>query len=191
MYDEWRFGTGCLESVGLGERLLGAGHGVLLISDLKVTHLKRWDFTSICQEVWRRGKLLARSLGYVRMSTAVPSEVMFTLIRALIPALAIFATLTLGAAFLPQPNLFAKSGLTLAALLLTNFPVHRFYASARGLGFAVAAAPLHLIVQVLAAVALCAGWFLRDVFGDLSPDATTQAYSEVGLEMWPPVRRRI
>lgn len=191
MYDEWRFGTGCLESVELGERLLGAGHGVLLISDLKVTHLKRWDFTSVCQEVWRRGKLLARSLGYVRMSAAVPSEVMFTLIRALMPALAIFATLTLGAAFLPQPNLFAKSGLTLAALLMTNFPVHRFYASERGLGFAVAAAPLHLIVQVLAAVALCSGWFLRDVFGDPSPDATTQAYSEVGLEMWPPVRRRI
>jgi GT2 family glycosyltransferase len=191
MYDEWRFATGCLESAELGERLLGAGHGVLLSSELKVTHLRRWTFASVCQEVWRRSGLHARSLGYVRMRSAVPSEVVFTLSRALVPALAILTTLTLGAAFLPRPNPIAKGGLALAALLLTNLPVHRFYARARGLGFAVASAPLHLFVQMLAAMALCTGWFLRDVFGDLSPDATTQAYSEVGLEMWPPVRRRI
>jgi len=33
-------------------------------------------------------------------------------------------------------------------------------------------------------------WMLREIFGDPSPDATTQAYSEVGLETWPPVPRR-
>ena len=43
MYDEWRFATGCLESVELGDRLLGSGNGVVLNSDLKVRHLKRWD----------------------------------------------------------------------------------------------------------------------------------------------------
>ena len=60
-----------------------------------------------------------------------------------------------------------------------------------GIGLQSRQSPLHLVVQIVAALALCAGWFLRDVFGDLSPDATTQAYSEVGLDMWPPVRRRI
>ena len=64
MYDEWRFATACLENVELGERLLGAGHEVLLSSELKVTHLKQWDLDSVCQEVWFRSKLLARSLGY-------------------------------------------------------------------------------------------------------------------------------
>jgi hypothetical protein len=50
---------------------------------------------------------------------------------------------------------------------------------------------LHIFAQIVASLALCTGWILRDVFGDASPDATTQAYSEVGLEMWPPVRRRL
>lgn len=191
MYDEWRFTTGCLESLEFGQRLLEAGHGVLLSPELRVTHLKRWNLVTVCQEVWRRATLLARSLGYQRMSSAAPSEVVFTLSRALTPALAIVATLTLAAAFLPQPYALTKAGIALAAILLTNLPVHRFYANARGLGFAIVSAPLHAFVQIVAALALCNGWILRDVFGDVLPDATTQAYSEVGLKMWPPVRRRL
>ena len=190
MYDEWRFDTPSMESVELGERLLGAGRGVILCPELKVSHLKKWDFASVCQEVWHRGRVLARSLGYFRMSAVAPGEVMFTLCRTLIPAVAILGTLMLAAAFVPAPHPSAKFGVALAALFLTNLPVHRFYAETRGLWFAVASAPLHILVQIVAAIALCTGWILRDVFGDVSPDATTQAYSEVGLEIWPPVPRR-
>jgi len=190
MYDEWRFDTESMESVELGERLLGAGHGVILSPELKVTHLKRWNLASVCQEVWHRSRVLARSLGYLRMSAAAPGEVVFTLCRTLIPAVAILGTLMLAAAFVPAPQPSAKIGVALAALFLTNLPVHRFYAETRGLWFAVVSAPLHILVQVVAAIALCTGWVLRDVFGDVSPDATTQAYSEVGLEIWPPVPRR-
>jgi len=190
MYDEWRFDTESMESVELGERLLGAGHGVILTPELKVTHLKRWNLASVCQEVWHRSRVLARSLGYLRMSAAAPGEVVFTLCRTLIPAVAILGTLMLAAAFVPAPHPSAKIGVALAALFLTNLPVHRFYAETRGLWFAVVSAPLHILVQIVAAIALCTGWVLRDVFGDVSPDATTQAYSEVGLEIWPPVPRR-
>lgn len=190
MYDEWRFDTASMESVELGERLLGAGRGVILSSELKVTHLKKWDFAAVCQEVWHRSRVLSRSLGYLRMSAAAPGEVVFTLCRTLIPAIAMLGTLMLAAAFVPAPHPSAKFGVALAALFLTNLPVHRFYAETRGLLFAVASAPLHIFVQIVAAIALCTGWILRDVFGDVSPDATTQAYSEVGLEIWPPVPRR-
>jgi GT2 family glycosyltransferase len=190
MYDEWRFDTAGMESVELGERLLGAGQAVLLSSELRVTHLKQWDLGSVCQEVWGRSRVLARSLGYLRMSAAAPGEVVFTLCRTLIPAVALLGTLMLAAAFVPSPHASAKVGVGLAALLLTNLPVHRFYAETRGLWFAILSAPLHIVVQIVAAIALCMGWILRDVFGDVSPDATTQAYSEVGLEIWPPIPRR-
>ena len=190
MYDEWRFATACLESVELGERLLGAGKGVLLSSELKVTHLRKWDLRSVCQEVWGRSTLLARSLGYLRMREAAPSEVVFTLSCMLTPAVAMLGTLMLAAAFVP-PSHATKGVVALMVLLLTNLPLHRFYTSARGFGFAIVSAPLHIFVQIVAAVALCTGWILRDMFGDVSPDATTQAYSEVGLETWPPVPRRL
>ena len=191
MYDEWRFDTASMESVELGERLVGTGHGVILSSELRVTHLRRWDFGSVCLEVWRRSRVLSRSLGYFRMSAAAPGEVVFTLCRTLIPAVALLGTVLLAAAFVPAPLPSAKFGLALAALLLTNLPVHRFYASTRGLWFAILSAPLHVLVQIVAGIALCTGWILRDVFGDVSPNATTQAYSEVGLEIWPPVPRRL
>lgn len=191
MYDEWRFATGCVESVELGDRLASAGHAVLLSTDLKVAHLKKWDVASVAKEVWHRSRSLARSLGYVRMSAAAPSELVFTLTRTLTPAVALVGTLTLAAAFVPSPQALAKIGVALAVIVLTNLPVYHYYAVERGLGFAVISAPLHIFVQTVAGVALCAGWVLRDVFGDVSPDATTQAYSEVGLETWPPVPRKL
>jgi hypothetical protein len=191
MYDEWRFATACLESVELGERLLDAGNGVLLSSELKVIHLRQWDLRSVCAAVWDRSRLVARSLGYLRMSAVAPSEVVFTLSRTLIPAVALLGTLMLAAAFVPSPQAAARVGVAVLALVLTNLHVYRFYSRARGLGFAIVAAPLHVFVQIVAAAALCIGWILRDVLGDVSPDATTQAYSEVGLEVWPPVPRRL
>jgi hypothetical protein len=191
MYDEWRFASGCLESVELGERLSRTGRGVILSADLRVTHLKRWDIWSICREVWRRSGLFARSLGYMRMSAAAPSDVVFTLSRALTPAVALLATLMLAAAVVPTPRMAGKGAVVLLILLLTNVPIHRFYARARGFGFAILSAPVHILAQMIAAVALCTGWILRDVFGDVSPDAATQAYAEVGLEIWPPIRRKL
>jgi hypothetical protein len=108
----------------------------------------------------------------------------------LTPAVALLGTLLLAAAFVP-PSETVKFVVALVVLLFTNLPLHRFYTNARGLGFALLSAPLHISVQIVSAAALCTGWILRDVLGDVSPDATTQAYSEVGLEIWPPVPRRL
>jgi len=189
-YDEWRFATGCLESLELGRRLHEAGHDVLLDPALKVSHLTRWTLGSVCREVWSRSVLLARSLGYQRTRALIPGEVVFTLSRALTPIVAIGATLSLAAAFLPGLYVSSETAVALAVLLLANHSMHGFFAKSRGVGFAVAAAPIHLCVQGVSAVALCAGWILRDAVGDIVPDATTQAYSEVGLQTWPPIPRR-
>jgi glycosyltransferase involved in cell wall biosynthesis len=191
MYDEWRFTTGCLESVELGERLLGAGKDVILSPDLSVDHLRHWSLFSVCREVWRRGRLLARSLGYLRMRAAAPGEVVFTLSRTLTPAVALIGILFLAAAFVPSSRAAVKVGLALLTLLVINLPVYRYYARAKGFAFALVCAPLHILMQSIAASALCIGWILRDMLGDVSPDAATQAYSEVGLDVWPPVPRKL
>jgi hypothetical protein len=189
MYDEWRFATAGMEGVELGERLARSGH-VVLDPDLTVTHLRKWDLASVCREVWTRGRMLSRSLGYFRTSAVAPSEVVFTLSRTLTPAVALVGTLMLAAAFVPAPHTTSKTGLALALLLLANFPIHRFNARSRGVVFAALSAPIHLFVQFVTGIALCAGWVLRDLLGDVSPDATTQAYAEVGLEVWPPIPRK-
>jgi GT2 family glycosyltransferase len=190
MYDEWRFPTGGVESVELGERLLAAGHEVMLSGDLKVSQIRRWDIADLAREIWHRGRALARSLGYVRIRTVAPGEVVFTLSRTLTPALALLTTVMLAAAFVPAPHMSAKWAVALAAVLSANLPMYRYYARERGVAFALIAAPLHLFAQSVAAIALCVGWVLRDLVGDISPDATTQAYAEVGLQTWPPVPRK-
>lgn len=189
MYDEWRFGTACLESVELGTRLIEAGYGVLLSRELQVTQLRRWNILSVCREAWNRSALLARSLGYQRTREAAPNEVVFTLSRTVVPAVVVIGTILICSAFITELSRPLAIAMTAAALIVANLSVYRFFARTRGLAFAIAAAPVHVLIQFFAGVALCAGRLMRDTVGDRLPDAATQAYAEVGVETWPPVRR--
>jgi GT2 family glycosyltransferase len=190
LYDEWRFGVACMEGLELGQRLRAAGSKVFVSQSLQVTHLSCWSPLSVFREAWNRSRVLARSLGYQQMRASVPSEVVFTLSRAMPPALAVVSIVALSGAFLPAPPWLLKGSLVLLGVVLANAKVYSFYARKRGLAFAIATVPLHLVVQAITAIALCIGWVLRDTIGDRSPDATTQAYAEIGVEMWPPVPRR-
>ncbi len=189
MYDEWRFETARLEGIEFAQRLEDSGRNVLSSRDLAITGLKHWTLRSLCREVWDRSALLARSLGYQRTLAAVPGDVVFTLSRALAPAFAVLCFLAFSAAFLPTPNAAAKVAIVLLGTIALNFPAYLFFAKARGIPFAIVVAPLHLLMQAVNGLGLCAGWVLRDMVGDREPDAATQAYAEVGVEIWPPVPR--
>ena len=190
MFDEWRFSVRGLEGVELGMRICATGCDVQLSSDIRVTHLKTWHVAAIVSEVWQRGMLLARSLGYRRTLAQAPSEVVFTLSGPVRHAAFAIGVLLLSAAITPHARLAILWATGVIFVLLANVRLHNFYFHERGALFALAVAPLHLLNEAVAAVALCVGWLLRDAVGDPLPDATTQAYSEVGLETWPPVRRR-
>lgn len=192
MYDEWRFESwaGGLESLELGQRLRADGRGLLLSRDLEVTHLTRWNFAAVCREVWERSVALARSLGYRRTRASTPSDVVFTLTHSALPGLLCVAILILTGSFLSSPFFAAEWTLAGAAILLSNLTIARYYIRDGRLGFALAAVSLHLIAQGVAFAALCTGWLLRNTVGDRLPEATIQAYSEVGLDVWPPVPRR-
>jgi hypothetical protein len=73
--------------------------------------------------------------------------------------------------------------------IVLNSPIYAFFARTRGVAFAIAVIPLHLLMQAVSATGLCAGRILRDAVGDCVPDAATQAYAEVGVNTWPPVPR--
>ena len=190
MYDEWRFLSGGLEGIDLGIRLLKKGAGVMLSHDLQITHLKCWTLGALLREAWCRSVLLARSLGYQRTRTAAPSEVVVTLSEPMSPPLAVVGTVALTSAFVADPYWLTIGAVAAGVAILINLPIYTFFARARSVAFAVAATPLHLLVQSIVGVGLCTGWVLRDVFGAPPQDATTQAYAEVGVEIWPPIRRQ-
>jgi len=189
MYDEWRFGTVPLEGIELGNRLEGSGREVMSTRDLEASGLRQWNVRTLCREVWNRSTLLSRSLGYQRTRAAVPSEVVFTLSRPVAPVFAVLCVVAFSGAFVPDPNVQLKIVIALLGAIALNYRAHFFFAKTRGIFFAVAVAPLHLLMQAISGIGLCAGWALRDAFGDREPDAATQAYAEVGVETWPPVPR--
>jgi hypothetical protein len=80
--------------------------------------------------------------------------------------------------------------IALTLVLIADAGIISFFARRRGILFALAIAPLHWAAQVTSAAGLTAGWILRNMIGDPAPDATTQAFAEVGVTMWPPVPKR-
>jgi hypothetical protein len=193
MYDEWRFTTAQLEGIELAKRLEDSGRQVLASRELEIVGLREWNFRSLCREVWDRSVLLARSLGYQRTRVAVPGEVVFTLSRTLATFFALLCAVAFSAAFsvafLPRPSVPAKLAIVLLGAIVLNLSAFLFFVKARGVNFAIAVAPLHLFMQGISGLGLCAGWVLRSVVGDCAPDAAMQAYAEVGVETWPPVPR--
>ena len=193
MYDEWRFRSPCLEDVELGHRLSasgGAGSKVRTIPEIGVTHLKEATLAGVMQVVWQRGGLLARSLGYSRTLLHAPGDVIFTLARPGMQGLVTVGALAVSAEWTSNSALPILVGLATTLVCLLNFRVFRFFAQQRGFWFAARVVPVHLAAQLVSVVALLSGFALRHLVGDLLPDATTQAYAEVGVEMWPPVPRR-
>lgn len=189
MFDEWRFDTTPLEGIEFGTRLREVGRDVLSSRELQVTLLKRWSLRAFCREVCTRSVLVARSLGYHRARRAVPGDLVFTLSRSGAPVFAALCVAAFSAAFVPRPHLPLGIAVVILGALALNLREYIYFAKVRGIAFAIAVAPLHFFMQAISGLGLCAGWALRDMFGDRAPDAATQAYAEVGVESWPPVPR--
>jgi len=57
--------------------------------------------------------------------------------------------------------------------------------------FALATVPLDFAYDLVIGLAVVLGVVLREAVGEPQPDPTTEAFAEVGLETWPPVRTRL
>lgn len=189
-FDEWRFRTPCLEDVELGQRLTDRGSRIGTLPGLQVTHLRRTTARRLLRDVWERSELLARSLGYRRTRASAPNDIVFALNGATIPAVVMVAAVMLTAAAGPGELWIQKVAVALMIGAVTNLPACMYFSRRRGPLFAVLLLPLHMVAQATAVAALTVGWLLRDAIGDRIPDATMQAFAEVGVEMWPPVPKR-
>jgi hypothetical protein len=71
--------------------------------------------------------------------------------------------------------------------IVLNWHLYAFFARTRGVLFAVAAIPLHLMYYLVNGVSAAWGWFVHLLVGEPWRDAATEAYHEVGVRTWPPV----
>ena len=191
MFDEWRFPTRQLEDGEFGRRLQSLGHRIVLYPDIQATHLKRWTFRSMIAT-----ELNDRGVPWVRLArTAREAGLLANAPRPLgsMRATLAWSAVLLGVAgaIFRAPAATYAAGIALFPSLLANIPLYLFFVRQRGLLFALATVPLDFAYDLVIGLAVVLGVVLREAVGEPQPDPTTEAFAEVGLETWPPVRTRL
>jgi glycosyltransferase involved in cell wall biosynthesis len=188
MYDEWHFARPQIEDIELGARIRQLGHRILLQPDIQVTHLKRWTFIGVLRTDLRdRGIPWARLLahrGAVLTSASLNlrwSEKFNTIL------VWVGLLLLLLAAVRQSPVLLGFALLCPLITTVFNAPLLAFFLRARGPIFALRVIPIHLLYYLLNGISFGLGLLLQQTIGAPLPNPTMEAYSEMGVQRWPPV----
>ncbi|WP_435017626.1 glycosyltransferase family 2 protein [Tundrisphaera sp. TA3] len=159
-FDPERYRRPAIEDIELGYRVTRAGHSILLARDVQATHLKRWTLPGVVRtDIFQRGvpwMLLMKRQRVVETDLNVdPAQ------RACVVAT--------GLGLLAMPAAVASPWSLLVALIAVAFVVaanrslYGFLLRTRGLAFAMASVPLHLVYYCCcgASVAIALGlWHL-------------------------------
>lgn len=187
-YDEWSYPRPQIEDVELGHRVRRLGYRIVLRPEIQCKHLKRWTLRGVVTGDFRdRGVPWTRMLIQNGLATKTRTLNLRT-VEKLNTVLVWLALGLVGVALLWRswPAAAVAAG-CLSIVIWLNRALYGFFVRTRGLWFAVAVIPLHTLYYVNNGFAVLYGWTLHHLFGEPMPDATTQAYAEVGVDMWPPV----
>jgi GT2 family glycosyltransferase len=141
-FDPGLYPRPAIEDIELGYRLTRSGHRIVLARDVLATHLKRWTLAEMVRtDIFRRGvpwTILIKRTGTIETDLNVKSDQKACVILtgiALIAAVSCVVT--------PWAGIVAIAGL--AAIVFLNRSFFSFLAGRKGLAFACAAVPLHLL----------------------------------------------
>jgi GT2 family glycosyltransferase len=141
-FDRRLYPRPAIEDIELGYRLSRAGHRIILARDVQATHLKRWTLSEMVRtDIFRRGvpwMLLLKRTGTVETDLNVKVD---QKISVALTGLVLFA----GLACLATPWAAIGAGIGVAAIVVLNRKLFGFLRRRKGLAFACAALPLHLL----------------------------------------------
>ena len=191
MFDEWHYARPQIEDIELGRRVHLAGHRILLDPDILGTHLKRWTLGStLLADFQHRGVpwmwlLLQEGApareGSLNVQTREKILTAFAAVSLLMPLVAVVHG---------YPHwLLVSLGIEIF-IAACNVRFYLFLLRVRGLFFALAALPLHLLYYAGNAVSVVFGWIVHHLFGEPIPPAETAAHAQIGIATWPPPPRR-
>jgi GT2 family glycosyltransferase len=187
MFDEWHYNRPQIEDIELGRRLRRAGHQILLNPDIQGTHLKHWTLRNTLETDFRhRGVpwmwLLVQegpSPGSRALNVRTIEKLCTGLMGLAIPA-------TLAAALWRVPVLLSVPALAVLSVMITNVGFYRFLRRRKGLRFALAALPLHLLYYLSNVFSVVSGWIVHTLLGEPHPPAEVAALAQLGVKTWPP-----
>jgi GT2 family glycosyltransferase len=148
-FDEQRFPRPSIEDIELGGRLARAGYRILLDKSLQGTHLKRWTLWAVI-----RTDIVHRAIPWSRlMLKNTESYYDLNLQRSQRFSVTLTGLSGLFVAASPfRPELLIPAGACMAAIVVINRDLYRFFWRVRGAIFATACVPLHLLYYLCCGV---------------------------------------
>ena len=166
MMDAWHFPRPQIEDIELGRRLRRAGYHIELRPDILCTHLKRWTLTNMVVTDFRDRGVPWMWLLLSEGISGTPATLNLRFSEKLCTALVAITALALAAAlvFLSAAALIVAMVSVLLIVILNR----GFYATLvrrRGVAFAAAAVPLHLVFYFTGGLGAVAGFVSFHVHG--------------------------
>jgi glycosyltransferase involved in cell wall biosynthesis len=188
MFDEWHFPRRQIEDFELGHRIRRNGRQIVLHPEIKVKHLKNRTLRgTIAADLYDRALPWMRLFGG-RPTTGQRQNTRQRMLKKRNTTLA-WLTLVFAAAgaYAERPWLLLCAGACVLVVLVNNRAQYRCFARECGLAVALAAVPLDFLSYLFHGFGIAYGWLLREMIGEPKPHPTVEAFSEVGVRMWPPV----
>jgi glycosyltransferase involved in cell wall biosynthesis len=191
MFDEWHFPRRQIEDFELGRRIRRRGRQIVLHPEIRATHLKNRTLRGmIAADLYDRALPWMRLFGG-RPTTGLRRNAQLRALKKQNTVLAWLAlALTVIATYAHRLWPLIGAGLCVLLVLVNNRAQYRFFARKRGLTVALAAVPFDFLSYFSHGVGITYGRLLREMIGEPKPHPTVEAFSEVGVRMWPPVPRK-
>ena len=191
MFDEWHFPRRQIEDFELGHRIRRHGRQIVLHPEIRATHLKNRTLGGmIAADLYDRALPWMRLFGG-RPTTGLRRNAQLRALKQRNTALAWLAlALTVACVFAQRLSLLLGAGVCALLVLINNRSQYRFFARKRGITVALAAVPFDFLSYISHGFGIAFGWLLHQMIGEPKPHPTVEAFSEVGVRMWPPVPRK-
>ena len=164
-FDAIRYEKPSIEDIELGYRIRQKGYRIILDKNIQVKHLKRWDLLSLI-----RTDILQRAIPWSRLileSKIMPNDLNLKLSQKISSLSVILMIFIIPLLFLGHITLFNMSLNTAVIFalmtlfvnfLLLNRELYDFYVRNRGLIFAIAVIPFHILYHVYSGVSFSYCW---------------------------------
>jgi glycosyltransferase involved in cell wall biosynthesis len=186
LFDEWRFLRPQVEALELGDRIRAAGFQIYREPGARAAHLKKWTLAR-----WIILDLIDRAVAVARLNQARDFRARAQRLYLTTPIdglLALVAIVAVTEAAVRSDSSIAITALVAAGVFaIRNWELFANFARRRGLIFALTGLLLQLIAAATQFLASLAGRLLFHTVGEPQPAPLVQAWSEIGIRMWPPV----
>jgi glycosyltransferase involved in cell wall biosynthesis len=191
LFNEWQADYPMAETIEVAERIRLFGYRVMLHSEIRANCLRPWTFGGLIADALRDAGTPWTSSQVADRKPHLPAIASHRY-RQRLSEFSAWTVLGCGLIVAVSPEimlrwrhwLFAGS---VVGLILLRIDFYRRVARSQGRSLAIPAAVVDALALLASGLARVRASLVRGIVGAPRPDATTEAFTEVGVETWPPI----